>query len=186
VNTAAILAFTVVGTPAPQGSKRGFYNKSLNRVQLVESSAKVKPWRQDVKAAALNAIANQPGAWATLDGPLTVTICFYLTRPRSHYGTGRNAQLLKPSAPTFPATKPDLDKLIRATLDAIGEAAVWVDDSRVVALEVTKVYADANSPAGADIAIRFTERALGPVVVSTALETADTTTAAPSIQEALL
>ena len=44
------LEFRVVGIPAPQGSK------TLTRYgALMESSKKVKPWRQDVIHAALEA-----------------------------------------------------------------------------------------------------------------------------------
>ena len=57
------LTIRVNGTPAPQGSKRGFVVKG--RVVMAESSPKVKPWRQDVAAAATDAAADagwvQPG-----------------------------------------------------------------------------------------------------------------------------
>lgn len=143
----------VHGTPAPQGSKRHVGNGVM-----VESSKKVKPWRQDVKHAALAADAErtpcldltcacQPhgGTWGP-DDALQVEVTFYLPRPRGHYGTGRNATTLKPSAPTRPWTKPDLDKLLRSTLDALGEAGLWADDSRVAVVLAEKQYADHRPP----------------------------------------
>lgn len=134
--------FTVHGVPAPQGSKRHVGNGVM-----VESSKKVKPWREAVKHAALTAGAEP------ITGPVRVFIEFYLRRPKGHYGTGRNAALVRDSAPYFPAVKPDLDKLVRSTLDAISkDLALIDDDSRVVALEVRKVYADAHS--GAYVAIK--------------------------------
>ena len=45
---------TVNGLPAPQGS-----HKHVGGGRMVESSKKVKPWRQDVKAAA-EALGNTP------------------------------------------------------------------------------------------------------------------------------
>lgn len=144
------LAFHVYGTPAPQGSKRHVGNGVM-----VESSAKVRPWRQDVKYAAL---AAHPAACSS-DGkhfpkgtPVAVSVRFYLARPKSHYRTGANAHLLRDAAPKRPATKPDLDKLARSTLDALGEAGIFHDDSQVSRLAVTKFYAD-HEPAGAWVSI---------------------------------
>ena len=49
------LEFRVRGLPAPQGSK------TLTRYgALMESSKKVKPWRQDIIHAALEAYAGNP------------------------------------------------------------------------------------------------------------------------------
>lgn len=125
----------VPGRPAPQGSKRGYYNKKTNRVHMVESSDKVKPWRQSVTHAVLQAGVGQ------LAGPVTVELFFLLPRPKSHYGTGRNASKLKPSSPRFPAVRPDLDKLVRSTLDGMDDAGLFEDDSRVVRIVTAKWYA---------------------------------------------
>lgn len=48
-----MIAFDVYGEPAPQGSKR-----HVGGGRMIESSAKVKPWRQDVVAAAREAMAD--------------------------------------------------------------------------------------------------------------------------------
>lgn len=135
----------VHGIPAPQGSKRHVGNGVM-----VESSAKVKPWREAVKWATIEA-AFEPFH----DGPVRVLLEFFLPRPQGHYGTGRNACEVKASAPTRPHRKPDLDKLIRSTLDALGEAGVWRDDSQVCYVEAAKWYADERPP-GAVIEIRET------------------------------
>lgn len=130
----ARLHFTVLGTPAPQGSK-----KHVGRGIMVESSKRVAPWREDVRNAARDAIAQ--AGWETANGPVGVGLLFYLPRPGGHYGTGRNAGTLRASAPAYPAVKPDLDKLTRSTLDALTEAGAIRDDSRVVLLEARKRYA---------------------------------------------
>ena len=147
----ARLVFRVHGTPAPQGSKRHVGNGVM-----VESSAKVKPWRQDVKYAALEAHGETCGGEGThfLKGvSVFVALTFYLPRPRGHYGSGRNAAVIKPSAPQFPGVKPDLDKLVRSTLDALGEAGIWADDSQVVRIHASKVYTFDEIPAGARIEV---------------------------------
>ena len=135
------LTFRAYGTPGPQGSKRHVGNGVM-----IESSAKVRPWRQAVKYAALDFIA----AGNPIVGPVRVDIRFLLARPKSHYRTGKNAGLLRDSAPLWPAVKPDVDKLLRSTLDALGEAGVWKDDAQVVGVAVWKAYADATVP-GAEI-----------------------------------
>lgn len=111
------------GIPGPQGSKR-----HLGAGVMVESSKKVKPWRQDVKHAALDVVGDD---WTLLDGPLAVAMTFAFARPRSHYRTGRNAALLRDGAPARPHGMPDLSKLVRSTEDAL-TGVVWVDDARVV------------------------------------------------------
>lgn len=110
----------VPGTPAPQGSKR-----YLGNGVMIESSKRVKPWRADIRAAAL-ANFTQP-----YTGPIRLDLTFVMPRPKSHYGTGRNANTIKPSAPTQHTQKPDLDKLIRAVGDALTGVA-YLDDSQVV------------------------------------------------------
>lgn len=143
-----MVAFTVFGTPAPQGSKKaipisrgkGAARVYTGKVSMVESSAKVKPWRAAVVEA-----AKATGA-AMLPGGVNVSLTFYLQRPEGHYGTGRNAGNLKPSAPLYPTVKPDADKLVRSTLDALTTAGIYTDDARVVDLHVAKRYADHRAP----------------------------------------
>lgn len=123
------LEFRVYGLPAPQGSKR-----HVGHGVMVESSKKVKPWRQDVVQAALDAVRNHQD-FAPFTGPVAVRITFYFPRPKYHYGTGRNAGILKPGAPQFQTANPDLDKCVRSTFDALTTAGVWHDDN--LAAEVT-------------------------------------------------
>ena len=131
------ISFFTPGIPAPQGSKRAFVVGG--RARMVEDNAKTKPWRATVTAYARDAIGTEWDA----TGPMKVHAVFYFPRPASHYGTGRNAQQRKPSAPRlFKATKPDLDKLTRALLDALTDAGVWRDDAQVAYLEVLKRWSD--------------------------------------------
>lgn len=148
-----ILTFTADGIPAPQGSKktipakdgRGHYT---GKVSVLESSARLKPWRQVVAAAARLA----RGPMVPAAGPIVMTLEFRLPRPKGHYGTGRNAGKLKPSAPEWPTKKPDVDKLERAILDALTIARVYGDDSQVVAIHSTKTFADHDAP-GATVGV---------------------------------
>ena len=129
------LIITVIGMPAPQGSKRGIVNRGSGRVSMVESSKKVAPWREAVKQAA----ARHPDIFT---GPLSVEVTFTLPRPASHYRTGKHAHLLRDAAPVWPHRKPDVDKLLRATLDALTDAGIWTDDALAVEATGRKTYPD--------------------------------------------
>lgn len=134
--------FYVTGTPAPQGSKSYKGKRKNGSAILVESSAKtLKPWRDAVQAA-----AEAHGGKLDPEEPVAVSIHFYLPRPAGHYRTGRNAGLLRDSAPDVPHRKPDVDKLVRATFDALTKAGTWGDDARAVQLHTGKFYADVIDP----------------------------------------
>lgn len=132
-----MIEIDVVGTPAPQGSKR-----HLGRGILVESSKAVGPWREAVVAACR--VAGHDGK--RLDGPLVLRVTFRLPRPASHYGT---RGLTKAGHVAEPDKRPDLDKLVRSTLDALTTAAVIADDSRIVRLSSQKRYLDPGESPGA-------------------------------------
>lgn len=138
----ASIGFRVYGSPAPQGSKRHVGNGVM-----VESSKKVKPWRQDVVQAAVDAITNADG-FQKFTGPVSVHIAFYFPRPKYHYGTGKNANVLKPSAPDFQTTNPDLDKCVRSTFDALTTSGIWKDDNLAAHISAYKKFHDQP---GADI-----------------------------------
>ena len=129
------LHFRVHGTPTTQGSKRGFINPKTKRVIIVDdNSPALKTWRQDVTAAAIEARTEAD----PLDVPLKLRALFMIRRPQAHFG----AHGLKASAPRFSSSAPDLDKLLRALLDAITISGLWRDDARVSSISAAKVYSD--------------------------------------------
>lgn len=140
-----ILTVVVLGHPAPQGSKR-----HVGRGIMVESSKHLAPWRDAVRTDARDAIEKLGSAWpGTLCQPVTLRMVFTFVRPKSHFRAGRNAHLLRDSAPVFPHGKPDLSKLARSTEDALKDAGVLADDALIVAYgRLAKVYA--NNPWGFD------------------------------------
>jgi crossover junction endodeoxyribonuclease RusA len=128
------VAFTVHGEPAPQGSKTtGRTKAGANYVR--EDNPATGPWRIAVAYAAT--LAMRELDLEPLAGPLELDVAFVFGRPRSHFGTGRNAGRLKPSAPMFCDKRPDLDKLVRAIGDALTGIAV-VDDAAFVQLVARK------------------------------------------------
>src|SRR5262249_28264790 len=112
--TDVILTFTVRGIPAPQGSKRHVGNGVM-----VESSKRVKPWRDAVRSDAVAAMSKAGIDHCGFDGPLVLDVVFYFARPKSHYRTGANSHLLRDGAPAAPMGPPDLSKLVRSTEDAL-------------------------------------------------------------------
>lgn len=144
----------VPGQPVPQGSKSGFVNKKTGRVQIVDKDVRLPAWRMKVTAHARDAIQHHTVALDyPLDGPVGVRIDFVMPRPKGHYGTGKNTSILKPSAPTHPASMPDLDKLLRAIFDALTDAQVWRDDGQVVWCHTAKHYDGPTWPGGIGVHI---------------------------------
>lgn len=116
----------VAGVPAPQGSKtRGAHGG------MFESSRKVGEWRSRVALAAQEAMLGAPPSPL----PVSLRASFLFTRPKSHLTT--KGQLRK-GAPLIP-TRPDLDKLVRAVLDALTGIA-YADDGQVSLLTASKDY----------------------------------------------
>ncbi|MFD6970580.1 RusA family crossover junction endodeoxyribonuclease [Streptomyces sp. NPDC059949] len=136
-----MIEIDVIGTPAPQGSKR-----HVGGGRMVESSKKVKPWRNAVSTEALNRTFDP---WPFVG----VSVWFRLKRPQSHYRTGRFADRLRLDAPMYPAKYPDVDKLCRSTLDGLKTGRAFEDDAQVVRLYAHKVYVSRDEEPGALIRI---------------------------------
>lgn len=149
------LTFNVHGIPGAQGSKTAKGTRPTKNggraPVLVESSAKVAPWRSDVHAAAVQAIQHRVEWGGPIDGPVEVSIAFRFLRPKTHYGTGRNADVVKASAPEWPTGKNlgDLDKLMRSSFDALTAAGVVSDDSRIVSARTLKRWCRPGEAQGA-------------------------------------
>ena len=134
------MIFAVYGlTPAPQGSKR-----HVGGGRMVESSPKLKPWREAVRQEAL--ATGEP----CTDQPVYVHLLFRFRRPKGHYNAKGE---LKASAPQTVATRPDLDKLCRSTLDGIA-GVLFADDRQVAFLVASKEYALPGELEGCQIEIR--------------------------------
>ncbi len=142
------ITFFVPGIPAPSGSKKGFYNKNIKRVMIVENNPdKMKDWRNAVRGYALEAIEGRP----LIQAPVFLKVIFFMPRIKGHYGSGKNAGILKDSAPHFHKVKPDGLKLLRNTEDGL-TGIILLDDSYVVRHFCEKIYGE---PTGARIRIEF-------------------------------
>lgn len=115
----------VMGLPQQQGSKNpwgGEANKNLT------------PWRGHVSQTVGEAWGDRP----LLLGPVRLQVTFTFPRPKSHFNSKGQ---VKPNAPYYKTSAPDLDKLQRAIGDAL-TGQVFRDDALVVEWHVRKVYDD--------------------------------------------
>ena len=117
-----MIEFTVYGIARPKGSMRRGRGRAV-----FDSNPHVKAWSLLVRQVAQRAVAASP---VLLRGPLGVAVEFHLPRPQKYDRRGAVAHL----------TAPDLDKLIRAVLDAL-TGIIYRDDSQVVDLSAAKRYA---------------------------------------------
>jgi hypothetical protein len=90
--------------------------------------------------AALGKMGEVRDAWLSLDVPpfgkdvfLAFSVCVFIERPSSHFGTGRNAGILKPSAPLRPGAGQyggDIDNFAKLVKDALNKVA-YHDDAQI-------------------------------------------------------
>lgn len=143
---ARTISFVVHGRPQQKGSKTSRWSHRKGggiNVYQIDSNARAKPWANQVSDAALRAVhgpgyGNGPGL---IRGAVGIELAFYFKRPKGHYGSGRNAAVLKGSAPLEMVTTPDLDKLARNALDALVGVLI-ADDALIVELGLRKQYGE--------------------------------------------
>ena len=98
------ISFFVPGIPKTAGSKRGIPiyrgkkgdKQFTGKVVVVEDCKKSADWRGDVIKFATEAYKGLPTT-----EPIALSVAFCFSRPLNHYGTGRNKDILKSSAPKF-------------------------------------------------------------------------------------
>lgn len=134
------LVITIPGIAAPKGSLKCVGTKGRHR--LIEDNPKTAVWRASVVTHLLRALVDEH---ADPHQAIGVEVTSTFPRPASHYGTGRNAHVVRPSAPTYPSTAystGDVDKLARLVLDALADAHVLDNDAQVVEVTSRKAYID--------------------------------------------
>ena len=142
------ITFEVDGIPKGQPRPRAF---SIHGKARVYSANTAEAWKS---AIALAAKPHRPKA--PIECPVSVSISHFMPRPKSHYGK----RGLKENAPTVHASKPDVDNLLKAALDALTSIGYWRDDAQVWHTTVTKIYGDFS---GATITISTEDHHAGEV-----------------------
>lgn len=150
--------FRVAGTPIPQGSKRILVNPATKRAVMLDANRLgLSEWRRDVTTEAIHAMSDQ--GISRFEGGTNVNLAFRFVRPSNHWypiNSKRLSPELKPGSPIYHVQTPDLDKLIRAILDALTAANVWADDKQVYACHATKWWADYGEQPGVLVVVQET------------------------------
>ncbi len=134
------IKFTIFGRPQQRGSKVPVPKRGGGWIEkdgwpiLKDANDKSRAWMDAVKATAADAYRGE-----LLRGPIGLELVFYFKRPSSHFGSGRNVSVLKPSAPQMHTQSPDLDKLVRCIGDAL-TGSIYVDDRQVCAIHCRREY----------------------------------------------
>lgn len=131
------VSFTVTGSPQPQPRPR------MTRKGHVFTPPTAAAWKQAVRDAwALQGEAPFPGA-------VEILATFTLVRPASHW---RKSGGLTASAPVQATGRPDTDNLLKAVMDALGDAGAYPNDAAVVRITASKSWqVSPMTPAGCEI-----------------------------------
>jgi Holliday junction resolvase RusA-like endonuclease len=126
--------FIVPGEPQPQErARRGARGRWYTPSATKDYQERVRwAWRQS-RAASFG------------EAPITMSVQFHFARPRSHFGSGRNAHTLKASALTAIPVG-DIDNMLKSVFDGL-QSLAFVDDRQIVCLwGVHKMWADRDGP----------------------------------------
>jgi len=151
------LLISVSGRPAPQGSKRGGSAPGT----MIEQSVYLPAWRRAVMLGALEAYReagitpDQLPIFPRSQGVAFEVITFRVIRGEQCGAAGSD----------LPAGAPDIDKLLRSTLDALGgankgekNARLFADDSQVLGIRcLQKVWATEANGLGPGATIIVTD-----------------------------
>ena len=124
INRTMPLIITIPYAPIPKGRPR------MTRSGRVFTPKRTREWE---RLAGL-AIAAQIGGLNAFDEPLRGECRFIFSRPK-------NTPKKAPSGRIPKTTRPDLDNLVKALLDAGSQAGLYVDDARVVETLASKWFA---------------------------------------------
>lgn len=98
---------------------------------VTSDNPNLKAWERTIRGELQRVMKETDGATLTaiFSAPVAVGLRFHLPRPKSR------------KKDQYPTTKPDVDKLARAAIDALSGVA-FKDDNQVVAVQARKVYAE--------------------------------------------
>jgi Holliday junction resolvase RusA-like endonuclease len=119
------VSFVVLGVAVPKGSMVALTTKAGRPFVTERERSGSRKWQKLIgQVAQAHAPVGGP-----LDGPIVADLSFFLLAPKA-------APITRLA---LPATTPDIDKLVRATLDPLRGVCIR-DDSRIVSLHVSKQY----------------------------------------------
>ena len=134
------IGFTVMGVPVSQGSMKAFVIKGTNRAVVTHGKTKeLMAWRLQIAHQTGKA---RPEDWQMEDSAIWLEVVFVLPRPKS-----------LPKRVIHDIKRPDLDKLLRALLDAM-TGVLYKDDSQVIDIHAVKQYSEPGKATGVIVKVR--------------------------------
>lgn len=127
------LFLVVKGEPTPQQRHRHHQVKGSDFVTTYDPSSKAK------KEFLKQCFPYRPEK--PYERPLRVDMVFYFSRPKSHYRSGKYANLLKDGAPEYHTSRNDADNCAKFVMDALNKT-FWKDDALISMMSVIKKYDD--------------------------------------------
>lgn len=134
-----------MGQPRIKAAMRSFGGKTFAHVYTPGTS---ENWKSCIAHAARAFVPAAP-----YPGPVQIDCTFYLPRPKGHYGTGKNAGVLKDSSPMFHLCKPDIDNALKVIFDTLVYLRFILDDTQICETWSKKLYENADCKPGCQITL---------------------------------
>ena len=120
--------FIVRGEPKGQPRPRAFARKIGDKFMArVYDAGTAEAWKNQIAIT-----AREHGLYdKQLSGPLSLSMVCFFQRPRSHFGTGKNLDIVKKVKECeYHVHKPDLDNIVKAAQDAFKLLGAYSDDAQ--------------------------------------------------------
>ena len=130
-----VIKFSVVGEPVAQPRHRATKMGGKVRMYLPKDHP-VQDWKMRISECVFSDTRDP------LVGPLSLELNFVFTRPKTVKRKG------------WKDTKPDLDNVIKACMDALTNANVWEDDKQVCELTARKRWAEPDETPRAEFILK--------------------------------
>lgn len=131
-----VAELAVFGAPVGQPRPRAYVRPSGKAGTF--DDGKARPWKAAIVGEAMRARLPRE-----LAGPIRLDVSFEMPRPKR---LGKRYRVRHVNVP-------DLDNLLKAVMDALGEYGLWKDDRQVAEVRATKWYHDAGAQPHAVVVI---------------------------------
>ena len=130
------IKFIIPGEPIAKKRHRDFI-KPLKNGKFIRGRYNIQ---RTAESKFISLVVNQiPSEFEPFTEPLFIQLWYGISRPKGHFGSGKNAGKLKPSAPAFPAKIPDIDNYEKFIFDCLN-GVVYLDDKLIVSCRHDKRY----------------------------------------------